>query len=75
MPRVKRNTDATLRLRCDDPEDSFTVSYTNMGEPFREGIEIGIGNAEFNKDVRVMLEDGEARQLLGLLLKLYPIKS
>ena len=73
MPRVKRNTDASLNLRCDDPEDTFTVGYTNMGEPYREGISIGISNDEWSKDVTVMLEDSEAKQLRDLLLQHYPL--
>ena len=73
MPRVKRNTDATLRLQCDDPEDKFTVSYTNMGEPFRDGISIGIENEEFNKHLTVMLCNSEAIQLRNLLLEHYPL--
>jgi hypothetical protein len=75
MPRVKRNTGATLNLQCDDPEDSFTVSYDNMGEPFREGIDIGVRNHEFNKELTVMLCDSEAIQLRDLLLEHYPLKS
>lgn len=75
MPRVKRNTDATLRLRCDDPEDKFAVHYDNMGDPFREGISIGIENEEFNKQLTVMLCNSEAIQLRNLLLEHYPLES
>lgn len=75
MPRVKRNTDATLNLQCDDPEDKFTASYTNMGEPFRDGISIGIENEEFDKHVTVMLCNSEAIQLRNLLLEHYPINA
>lgn len=75
MPRVKRNTEATLKLQCDDADDTFTVSYTNMGEPFREGIEIGIANEFYDKSVTVMLEDSEARQLRDVLLKHYPLNT
>lgn len=73
MPRVKRNTEETLKLRCDDPSDTFIVRYTNMGEPFREGVDIGISNDEFDKDLMVMLDDSEAKQLRDVLLKLYPV--
>ncbi len=75
MPRVKRNTEESLKLRCDDPSDTFIVRYTNMGEPYRQGINIGVSNEEFDKDVVVMLEDCEARKLRDVLLKLYPLKG
>ena len=73
MPRVKRERDAELRLPCDDRSDTFVVHYTNMGEPFREGIQIGIENEEYRKNLTVMLENHEAKQLRDLLLKHYPI--
>jgi hypothetical protein len=75
MVKVKRNSAARLKLDCDDPSDSFEVSYTNMGEPYREGITIGICNDEFNKDVQVMLCDREAKQLRDVLLQHYPIDT
>lgn len=71
MPRVKRDTSETLNLQCDSPEDTFSVRYTNQGEPFREGISIGIEN--FEGSVTVMLEDFEAMRLRYLLNKLYPV--
>ncbi len=73
MPKVQRNTEATLKLQCDDPSDKFIVRYTNMGEPFREGINIGISNDEFDKDLTVMLGDSEAKKMRDVLLKLYPV--
>lgn len=73
MPKVKRDTNKALDLRCEDSSDTFSVRYTNMGEPFREGINIGIENTEFEKGVVVMLEDYEAKQLRDLLLELYPL--
>lgn len=72
MPRTERSK-ATMRLRCDDPSDSFIVRYTNEGEPFREGIQIGIENEDFKKEVTVMLEDSEARRLRDFLIEHYPI--
>ena len=74
MPKTTRCTDS-LKLECDDPQDSFSVRYNNMGEPFREGITIGISNNDFSKDVQVMLCDREALELRDLLIKLYPIKT
>lgn len=74
MAKVKRNTKAVLRLKCDDPEDSFVVTRTTMGEPFREGINIGIRNDDYDKEVTVMLENREAERLRDLLLEHYPIK-
>jgi len=75
MARVIRDTESKLKLQCDDPDDSFCVSYTNMGEPFRQGIRIGIENQEYRKEVTVMLKDYEAKQLRDLLLKHYPISD
>jgi hypothetical protein len=75
MPRTKRNTSPSLRLACDNPEDTFTVSYTNQGDPFREGIRIGIENQEFKKDVIAMLEDREAKELRDMLIKHYPLDT
>lgn len=72
MARVKRDTTATLKLQCDDQDDTFEVRYTNQGEPFREGIQIGIANNDFSKDVMVMLENREAKQLRDLLNKHFP---
>lgn len=63
-----------LNLECDDKEDSFIVEYTNQGEPFREGISIGIENKEWDKSVTVMLCDNEAKQLRDFLLKQYPVE-
>jgi hypothetical protein len=73
MPRVKRDTSVSLKLPCDDSSDSFVVSYTNQGDPFREGIQIGIENYDFKKEVTVMLESREAKQLRDLLISHYPI--
>lgn len=73
MPGIKRNTSAKLRLPCDDPSDLFYARYTNMGEPYREGIEIGIENTEWDKCVSVMLCDDEAKQLRDMLLEHYPV--
>ena len=75
MAQVKRNTTASLRLQCDYNSDSFIVRYTNQGEPYRPGISIGVENQDFDKEVIVMLEDCEARQLRDLLIKLYPFDS
>lgn len=75
MPRTKRDTTVKLRLLCDDENDTFVVSYTNMGEPYREGIEIGIENNDFDKSVTVMLEDYEAKALRDMLLKHYPLDT
>jgi len=72
--KVKRNIRTSLTLKCDNPSDTFTVEPTNMGEPYREGILIGIENTnEFNKSVHVMLEDSEAKQLRNVLINRYPI--
>ena len=73
MPKVIREFPPSIQLICDDPEDRFVARYTNEGEPFREGIKIGIENADFEKDVQVMLEEAEAKALRDFLIKMYPI--
>jgi len=73
VARTNRSEDDSLRLACDDESDSFIVRYANMGEPFREGVSIGIANEDFSKDVQVMLEKSEAKQLRDLLVRLYPL--
>lgn len=75
MARVQRNTEAKLVLVCDDENDKFVAHYTNMGEPFRQGINIGVANNDYDKEVTVMLEDYEAKQLRDLLLKHYPLDT
>ena len=75
MPRTRRDTSAKLRLKCDDAEDTFIASYSNMGEPFREGINIGVSNTEYDKSVTVMLNDFEAKQLRDMLLSHYPLND
>ena len=75
MPRTNRNTCKYLRLKCVDDADAFIVRYTNLGDPYREGIEIGIENTEFEKDVTVMLLDYEAKQLRDVLLRIYPLAT
>ncbi len=72
MPTAKRDTRASLSLPCEDMDDTFVVRYDSMGEPYREGIEIGIENNEFDKSVTVMLCDREAVQLRDMLLNRYP---
>tara|TARA_R110000824_G_scaffold391526_1_gene589368 strand:- start:33 stop:272 length:240 start_codon:yes stop_codon:yes gene_type:complete len=73
MPKVIRDTEAKLRLPCDSEDDSFVAHYTNMGEPYRQGIEIGVQNNDYDKEVVVMLCDYEAKQLRDLLIKHYPL--
>ena len=72
MPKATRSKQ-TLNLPCDDSSDTFIVRYTNMGEPYREGIQIGIENTDYNNDVVVMLGDSEAIELRDMLMEYYPI--
>ena len=73
MPKIIRDTIKKLELLCDDESDSFVIQYTNMGEPYREGIEIGVKNNDLDKEVIVMLKDNEAKKVRDLLIKLYPM--
>jgi hypothetical protein len=75
MPKVKRDTTGQLSLPCDDRNDLFVVYYSNRGEPFREGIEIGIRNEDFDKEVIVMLTSKEVEQLRDLLIAHYPLTT
>lgn len=75
MAKAMRRIPGALRIPCDDPTDAFIVSYTNEGEPFREGISIGIENQDYDKGVMVMLEDREAKKLRDFLNAMYPIKA
>ncbi len=72
MPKTIRNIVKGLRLECDDPSDVFVAQYTNEGEPFREGINIGVENEDFEKHVIVMLKDSDAKKLRDFLLARYP---
>ena len=73
MPTVSRPEEHSLILKCDDESDTFVAKYTNQGEPFRSGIEIGIVNDhDHEKSVFVMLCDHEAKQLRDLLNQMYP---
>ena len=45
------------------------VQYTNMGEPFREGIQVCL---ESEKTINLFIEQTEAKQLRDLLNSLYP---
>ena len=71
--KTVRSLKKALKIRCDDPRDTFVVRYTNQGEPFREGLSIGIENDEFDKDVEVMLENRDAIQLRDFLVEAYPL--
>ena len=71
MPKINRID--SLTLQCEDEGDTFCVYYTNRGEPFREGINIGIQNNDFDKSVDIMLNDIEAIELRDVLVKLYPL--
>lgn len=50
-----------------------SVRHGNMGEPYRQGIEIEL--REDGRSIRAFMEDWEARSLRDLLLRLYPVKS
>ena len=50
--------------------DSLDVSYSNRGEPFREGIELRLETDELND--AVFLKKSEVYELKKLLDKLYP---
>lgn len=71
MAKVKENK--VLRIECDNPDDTFCVRYTNRGDPFRQGIDIGIENKDFNRELMVMLENSDAKRLRDFLISYYPI--
>ena len=49
---------------------SLEVQYTNMGEPYREGI--GVCLNDDLKSTSLFIEEWEAKQLRDLLNSLYP---
>lgn len=75
MAKTIREFPQAISFECDDPTDTFKVRYNNEGEPFREGILIGVENQDFQKEVTVMLEKREARRLRDFLAKMYPFGS
>ena len=64
-------TQSLLRFRGEDGE-SLEVSYSNMGEPFREGIQLVLDDGEHERSPYIFLEKHEAEKLRDLLNGLYP---
>lgn len=58
-----------------DAEDggSLEVIHTNMGEPYREGIQVALEDGD--KFVYLFIESYEAKKLRDLLNRLYPQKQ
>lgn len=51
---------------------SLEVSYTNMGEPFREGVQLYLDEGIHERSPHIFLEQHEAKELRDLLNRLYP---
>ena len=63
-----------IKLICDDPGDAFVAFHDNRREPFRKGVSIGVMKTEnqiYAREMIVMLEDREAKQLRDFLINLY----
>lgn len=73
MPGITKYEKA-FNLPCADGEGSFVVRYMNWGEPFREGIEIGI-QPEHGYPLTVTLDDREAKMLRDHLNQRYPTRA
>ena len=52
--------------------ESLEVRYSNMGEPFREGITLCLDDGGQARSPYIFLESYEAIQLRDLLNRLYP---
>ena len=73
MAIIIEHNEPILKLNCGNINDVFIAKRTCKGEPFRNGIEIGVENHEnYDKHVTVMICDSEAKELRDFLLKLYP---
>jgi hypothetical protein len=51
---------------------SLEVTYSNMGEPFREGVQLHLDDGDFKRSPNIFLEQHEAKELRDLLNRLYP---
>lgn len=76
MAIIVEHNEPKLKLNCDNVNDVFIAKRTCEGEPFRNGIKIGVENHEvYDKDVTIMLCDYEATELRDFLLMLYPLET
>lgn len=50
---------------------SLEVGYTNMGDPYREGIELRLDDGD-ERSPYIFLEEHEVKELRDLLNRLYP---
>lgn len=57
---------------CAEEGHTLRVSYSNRGEPYREGIDIDLNLPNDQYGGSLFLEDHEAKQLRDLLNRLYP---
>ncbi len=57
-------------------EDGSTleVYYTNMGEPYREGMQFYLHDRAYREASSVFLEEHEAKKLRDLLIRLMPLE-
>jgi hypothetical protein len=53
---------------------SLEIGYTNMGEPYREGIQLCLDDGGHERSPYIFLEQHEAKELRDLLNRLYPEK-
>jgi hypothetical protein len=51
---------------------SLEICYSNMGEPFREGIQLSLDEGDHERSPYIFLEQHEAKELRDLLNRLYP---
>lgn len=67
--------DREKRRVCFESEDggSLEVSYTNMGDPYREGIAVALEDGD--QFSYLFIEKDEAKQLRDLLNHLYPLEE
>lgn len=51
---------------------SLEIGYTNMGDPYREGIELRLDDGGHERSPYIFLEEHEVKELRDLLNRLYP---
>jgi len=68
---VKKVAQSSARFLAEDG-DTLTITYTNRGEPYREGIQLSLEVDGGDYGGHLFLEDWEAKRLRDLLNEVYP---
>ena len=68
---MRKIAQSSVRFVAEDG-DMLIVTYTNRGEPYREGIQLSLEVDGGQYGGHLFLEDREAKQLRDLLNAVYP---